>query len=153
MCTPFPTLTPRATRTPIPSPIPAVVTDTLRVREQPSTDARILGRLQKDATVSLLSRTDNSEWFSIEYPPSSGQVGWIFGEVVVPQGDVATLPIGSVLPKPPAGAVFAIVKTEGDPLRMRGGPGTSLRSPYTHSGHHTCPAYFKIAGWFLVSGE
>lgn len=123
--TPFPTLTPRASRTPTPTPISAVVTDTLRVREQPSTSARILGRLPKDSTVLLLSRTDDSDWFSIEYPQGTGQLGWIFGEVVVPRGDATTLPVGFAAPKPPEGAVFATVKSEGDALRMRAGPGTN----------------------------
>ncbi len=123
--TPFPTLTPRVSPSATPAPISAVVTDTLRVRELPNTTSRILGRLQKDTVVLLLSRTENSEWFSIEYPQASGNIGWIFGEVVKPGGDVATLPVGFVAPKPPQGAVFALVKTEGDPLRMRAGPGTS----------------------------
>ncbi|MCC7161313.1 MAG: SH3 domain-containing protein [Anaerolineae bacterium] len=124
--TPFPTLTPRATRTATPpAPIMAVVTDTLRVREQPSTEARILGRLQPNTVVQLLSRTDDSQWFTIEYPPKSGSVGWIFGEVVVPNGDVATLSVGPGTPKPPEGAVYALVTGEGGMLRMRAGPGTN----------------------------
>lgn len=121
--TPFPTLTPRVSPSPTFAPLRAVVTDTLRVREQPNTAARILGRLQPQTVVALLSRTDDSQWFSIEYPEASGRIGWIFGEVVAPQGDINTLPIGLNAPKPPAGAIYATVKTEGDPLRMRAGPG------------------------------
>jgi Tol biopolymer transport system component len=123
--TPFPTLTPRASPSPTAAPIPALVTDTLRVREQPNTTSRILGRLKAQQTVLLLSRTDDAKWFSIEYPEASGQIGWIFGEIVLPQGDVNTLPVGLIAPKPPEGAIFARVKTEGDPLRMRAGPGTT----------------------------
>lgn len=123
--TPFPTLTPRVSPTsPIVS-IRALVTDTLRVREQPNTNARILGRLKPQQSVMLLSRTDDSKWFSIEYPEASGQLGWIFGEVVVPERDITLLPVGVLAPKPPEGAIFAAVKTEGDPLRMRAGPGTN----------------------------
>lgn len=123
--TPFPTLTPRASPSPTFAPLPAVVTDTLRVREQPNTSARILGRLKSQTRVLLLSRTDDSKWFSIEYPEASGSIGWIFGEVILPQGDVSTLPVGLNAPKPPEGAIAALVKTEGDPLRMRAGPGTN----------------------------
>lgn len=121
----IPTRTPRPSVTPTVLPINAVVTDTLRVREQPSTSARILGRLPKDSTVTLLSRTDDSAWFGIEYPQKSGQLGWVFGEVVRAQGDVTRLPVGVIVPKPPEGAVRATVKTEGDPLRVRAGPGTN----------------------------
>lgn len=123
--TAFPTLTPRASRTPTISSLPAVVTDTLRVREQPSTSAKILGRLQKDAQVVLLSRTEDSQWFSIEFPQGSGQSGWIFGEVLQVSGDVTKLTVGFAAPKPPEGAIFATVKGEGGSLRMRAGPGTS----------------------------
>lgn len=123
--TPFPTLTPRASRTPTISPITAVVTDTLRVREQPSTTARILGRLQKDNTVLLLSRTEDAQWFAIEYPQASGSIGWIFGEVVIPNGEVASLPVGFAAPRPPEGALFAVVNGAGGALRMRAGPGTN----------------------------
>lgn len=124
--TPFPTLTPRPTRTSTAlPPIMAVVTDTLRVREQPSTEARILGRLQPNSVVQLLSRTDDNQWFTIEYPQASGSIGWIFGEVVVPDGDVTTLPVGLQAPRPPPGAVFAVVAGEGGSLRMRAGPGTN----------------------------
>lgn len=129
--TPSPTRTrtPRATRTPrptaTPSPVPAVVTDTLRVREQPSTTARVLGRLKKDTVVILLARQSDNQWYQIEYPPGSGQFGWIFAEVVQPQGDVTQLPVGFHAPAPPPGATFATVHTEGDPLRVRAGPGTT----------------------------
>lgn len=97
----------------------------MRVREQPSTTARILGRLQRDTTVLLLSRTDDSQWFTIEYPQASGQIGWIFGEVLKLNGDGSKLPVGLVAPKPPAGSIFAVVTTGGGQLRMRAGPGTN----------------------------
>lgn len=119
------TPTPRALPSPTPAPITATVTDTLRVREQPSTTARILGRLQRHTSVHLVSRTDSSDWFGIEYPPGSGQIGWIFGEVLNISGDISKLPIGWVSPQPPEGAIFATVKTDGPPLRMRAGPGTN----------------------------
>lgn len=121
----LPTRTPRPLPSPTPAPIAAIVTDTLRVREQPSTTARILGRLQRDTSVRLVSRTDTNEWFGIEYPPGTGQIGWIFGEVLKINGDVSKLPVGWVSPQPPEGAIFATVKTDGPPLRMRAGPGTN----------------------------
>ena len=75
--------------------------------------------------MQLLSRTDDAQWFAIEFPQTSGQVGWIFGEVVRADGDVSKLPIGFIAPKPPEGAVFATVKGDGGALRMRAGPGTN----------------------------
>lgn len=123
--TPFPTLTPRVTRTPTAAPVSATVRDTLRVRAQPNTTARILGRLHQDNVVQLLARTDDSQWFAIEYPSSSGQLGWIFGEFLSANGNIAQLPVGLAAPKPPEGAVYATVRGDGGALRMRAGPGTN----------------------------
>ncbi len=122
--TPFPTLTPRVSPTATPAPVRALVQELLRVREQPNTTSRILGRLPAQQNILLLSRTDDSKWFSIEYPEASGKIGWVFGEFIKVQGDINTLPIGVNAPKPPEGAIFADVKTEGAPLRMRAGPAT-----------------------------
>lgn len=148
--TAFPTLTPRAVPSPTVLPIHAIVTDTLRVREQPSTTARILGRLPKDSTVTLLSRTDDSKWFGIEYPAKSGQLGWIFGEVVQAQGDVSLLPVGVIVPKPPPGAIRATVKTEGDPLRVRAGPGTTYEvvTRIPDKTHITLVAKLADGSWY-----
>lgn len=75
--------------------------------------------------MSLLARQDNNQWYQIEYPPGSRQFGWVFAEILIPQGNVNQLPIGFRAPPPPQGATFALIQTEGDPLRVRAGPGTS----------------------------
>jgi Tol biopolymer transport system component len=135
--TPTPTLVPIPTATyiptetetpPAPSPSPtgapirAVVTDTLRVRDQPSLEAKILGRLKKDSTIMLLARKDDNQWYAIEYPPGSGKPGWIFADIVVPDSPTDQLPIGFTSPAPPLGSIFANVIAEFG-LRVRTGPG------------------------------
>jgi WD40-like Beta Propeller Repeat len=140
--TPTPTLVPIPTATYIPTetetplapspsptgaPIRAVVTDTLRVHDQPALEAKIIGRLKKDSTVMLLARKDDNQWYAIEYPPGSGNPGWIFADIVVPDLPTDRLPIGFTSPAPPPGSIFANVIAESG-LRVRTGPGLEYDS-------------------------
>ncbi len=111
--------TPEPSAVPTSAPISAVVTDTLRVRELPSTSARILGRLRKDTQVTLMVRTDDNAWYGIEYPPQSGEHGWISSAIVIPDQPTENLPVGFTLPPPPPGSIFASVKHL---LNVRSGP-------------------------------
>lgn len=117
----IPTETPVETpaATPTVAPIRAVVTDTLRVRELPSTSAKILSRLRADAVVDLLARTEDNLWYGIEYPPNSGEHAWISSAIVVPDSPTDQLPIGFTPPPPPPGSIFANVL---HPLNVRLGP-------------------------------
>lgn len=74
--------------------------------------------------VFLLARRDDNQWYEIEYPPNSGGIGWISAEFVRPDRNTSVLPVGFTVPPPPPGALFGAVRTEGDPLRVRSGPGT-----------------------------
>lgn len=131
--TPTPTVVPIPTATYIPTetpvetppatptvvPIHGVVTDTLRVRELPSTSAKILARLRKDDSVFLLARSEDNLWYGIEYPPDSGEHAWISSAIVIPDSPTDQLPVGFTLPPPPPGSIFANVL---HPLNVRQGP-------------------------------
>lgn len=116
---PTETVVPTAQPTPTAVPVRAVVTDTLRVRDAPSTSAKILARLKKDATVDLLARSEDNLWYGIEYPADSGDHGWISSAIVIPDQPTDQLPVGFELPPPPPGAIFANVL---HPLNVRRGP-------------------------------
>ncbi len=131
---PTPTLVPIPTATyiptetataPAPSPSPtlgpmrAVVTDTLRVRAEPNTTSMILGRLKANTAVELLARNDDNLWYVIEYPPDSGDHGWISSAIVVPDGPADQLPVGYTAPPPPGYFIYANVKHL---LNVRQGP-------------------------------
>lgn len=118
-----PTTRPTATLLPTatPTPISAVVTDTLRVREEPNTESNILGRLRQGDKVLLLARREDNRWYQIEYPPDSGERGWIAADYVVPSSDPLALPIAERLPQLAANQAIGVAK---DFLRVRKGPGT-----------------------------
>ncbi len=109
--------TPTSTATPPPSPpqigegrrgedegqvgVHATISDTLRVRAEPSTAAVILGRVREGVTVTLLARTTDSRWWQIAFP-NAKQRGWIAAEFTKPAADTDALPIAdiSVTPTP-----------------------------------------------------
>ncbi|MBI4785584.1 MAG: SH3 domain-containing protein [Chloroflexi bacterium] len=84
--TPTPTVTP----TLIPGGVRANVTDIVRVRAEPSTDAAILGRLRDGAAVVLLAASDDGKWWQIAYPDTKRR-GWISAEFTKPNGDTGAL--------------------------------------------------------------
>lgn len=164
--TPTPTVVPIPTATYIPTetetpalptasptvvPVRAVVTDTLRVREEPSQEAKILGRLKKDTVVLLYARKDDNQWYAIEFPPGSGQPGWIFADIVVPESPTDQLPVGFTSPPPPPGSIFANVTAEFG-LRVRTGPGLEYdavgKLPYR--AHIALLARSQDGQWFQV---
>ncbi len=157
---PIPTATyiPTETEQPAPSdtevvptsaPIRAVVTDTLRVREQPSTSARILGRLKEGTAVMLLARKDDNQWYEIEYPSGSGQAGWIASDIVVPDSATGALPVGFNSPAPPPGSVFARVKHN---INVRTGPSKDYEVIATLPAGARVPLLARLPGeqWYLV---
>lgn len=106
--------------TPTVQPVRAVVTDTLRVREQPDTTSKILTRLKKDTVVLLWARKDDNQWYAIEWPPSSGQGAWVSADIVVPDGPTDQLPVGFTSPAPPQGSIYGRTTVK---VRFRSGPG------------------------------
>ena len=120
-----PTAPPTATLLPTatPTPIRAVVTDTLRVRAKPGTDAPIVGRLKKDDVVFLLGRREDNQWYQITYPPDSLDRAWIFAQVVKPESDPLALPIAERLPVVSQNQAIGVTK---EYLTVRGGPGTAF---------------------------
>ncbi len=67
-------------------------TDTLRVREGPSTDDKILGRLRTNRVIEILARTEDSAWLQIPYPDAD-HTGWVSAEFVTPQTGLDAFPI------------------------------------------------------------
>ncbi len=89
---PAPTATLKPTVALIPGAVRAVLSDTLRVRADPSTDAKILGRVAEGATVNLIGRSADLQWWQIAYP-TTRQFGWLDGDYVLPQSNTIDLPI------------------------------------------------------------
>lgn len=96
---PVPTATPAPTATLIPGGVRGSVTDIIRVRAEPSTDADILGRLREGANVVLLARSDDGKWYQMAYPDARRR-GWIAADYTTVKGDGDALPVISSSPTP-----------------------------------------------------
>lgn len=101
-----PTVAPTPTRTAtlIPGALAGVVTDTVRVRAEPSTSSAVLGRLPEGATVAVLARSEDGEWWQIAYPNASKR-GWISAEYTAVKGrtvsrSVVAPAVATVTPTP-----------------------------------------------------
>jgi uncharacterized protein YraI len=130
------------------SALVATEDEVLRVRGGPGTDYAILGRLGPGTELTLLARSSDGGWFQIAYPADSDGRGWVIGEFLGIQGSPDGLPIAQAPPTPaPTSAATvspsigptasdvsgtppisatssALVATEDEALRVRGGPGT-----------------------------
>ncbi len=87
-----PTSTSAPTPTLIPGGVRATVTDTLRVRAEPNTQATILGRLREGTVITILARTNDSGWWQIAYPDVKRR-GWVSAEYTAPAGETSMLPV------------------------------------------------------------
>jgi len=100
--TPFPTLVPLPTRPP-PSPTPVVVMAKVierrvNVRAAPSTDAKIIGKLNRDEQIMLIGRNDDSTWYRIAIV-GGVEPSWVFAETVeIVSGEPNALPLVSESP-------------------------------------------------------
>jgi hypothetical protein len=101
--TPVRTRTPEATGTPPPPDgFRATVTDLVRVRVAPSTDAAILGRLKEGSIVYVVGRTEDAKWYQIYFPNFKSR-GWIAGDLITtePDNDAEPTPETTRLALPP----------------------------------------------------
>jgi hypothetical protein len=62
----------------------------VNVRQAPGTDAAIAGKLEPQAAVVLVGRTQDGSWLEVELDNSTG---WVAAELLTPAGDVTTLPV------------------------------------------------------------
>lgn len=63
----------------------------VRLREQPSTNAQILGFLAEQSSVYIVGRTDDSTWLQVITP--SDQVGWVWAAYVQTSKNIAALSV------------------------------------------------------------
>ena len=77
--------------------------DAINVRSEPSLDGTILGGLYLGETAEVLARSDDGEWWQIEYANAPGQPAWVAAEFVTFSGQPDSVPIsgvGTVTPTP-----------------------------------------------------
>ncbi len=83
---------------PTPTPEPAVVTDQLmNVRQGPGTNYPIIGQADPGQRFRVTGKNQAGNWWQIDF---NGQPGWLFAELVTPEGTEA-VPVASNIPAPP----------------------------------------------------
>ena len=75
----------------------------LNMREAPSTDAAILGKVRSGAIVTVLARNTAGDWWLVCCVPATNENGWVAAEFVTPNfTDAASLPVTTGRDAPPA---------------------------------------------------
>ena len=62
----------------------------VNVRMSPSTEAEIVAKLEPQAAVVIVGRSEDGSWLQVTL---EGGTGWIAAELLAPAGDVSTLPV------------------------------------------------------------
>ena len=99
--------------TPVPTPSPTALppqettlearvdTLALNVRQGPSVDAPVIGKLQQDAVVKVYGQNEAGDWWFVCCVPDTTTPGWVAAEFLAPLFDAATeLPV--ITPEPVA---------------------------------------------------
>ncbi len=108
--TPVPTVVRLPTQslpTSTPQPVLAkVIENTVNVRAEPSTKAKVISSLKKNNQIALVARNDPADWYQINI--TGGTQGWVFAATLqIVSGDPKALPVAGAAAaptKPPAQA-------------------------------------------------
>jgi len=94
--TPLPTIVrlPTTIATLTPSPVIAtVIEQRVNLRAAPSTQAKIIGKLDNGNQITLIGRNKNGDWYQVMLAGAT-EPGWVFGETLqIANGDPNGLPI------------------------------------------------------------
>ena len=64
--------------------------DIVNVRRGPSTSNRIAWKLSPRQNASIIGKSSNGQWWQIS---RAGRTGWVYAQIVVADGDTATVPV------------------------------------------------------------
>jgi hypothetical protein len=107
----------------------------MNIRGGPGTNYPIIGEASSGDAATVTGRNPNNTWFEIEYPPGSGNTGWVFAELVEISGNPASVAIAQ-LPAPP--------------------PATPTETPTTIPTRTPTPQFqfqFTAAGWSTLPNQ
>lgn len=97
-----PTATSRPTLTPTPEVVRVAPIQNANCRSGPSTDYPVQVSIPADTEVIVLGRNDDSSWFYVQNPQSSGSYGWVKASLVrFVYGSVSILPVFTPMAPPP----------------------------------------------------
>lgn len=123
----YPTFTPRATVTPLPStamptvePVTGKATAQINVRQRPSTSSESLGMLSINAEVQIIGRDEGTTWYQVIFTATNGesQRGWVAAQYILSDG-TPSIPVTATQDEAVNGSVTQRVN-------VRSGPGTDF---------------------------
>jgi uncharacterized protein YgiM (DUF1202 family) len=94
------TATAERTEVKIAVPVPVegkMIEERVNLRAAPSTDAEVVGKLEKDAQITLIGRSEDGKWYQADI---EGRLeGWVFGQTLeITSGDSEILPVVTLSP-------------------------------------------------------
>ena len=123
----YPTFTPRATATPLPStaiptvePVMGKATAQINVRQRPSTASESLGLLSINAEVQIIGRDADTAWYQVIFTAANGesQKGWVAAEYILSETQ-PNVPVTTTEDESVNGSISQRVN-------VRSGPGTDF---------------------------
>lgn len=98
---------------PTPTPVPpqATTKQQVNVRQGPSTNFAIAGKMPANTSVLIVGKSEDGKWFQVAFPDAA-HPAWVPGEFVTVTGTIDQLPVVAVAPPPTAtrSAVAAATK-------------------------------------------
>ncbi len=83
----------------------------MNVRGGPGTDYPVVASGDAGTTVDVVGRNDDQSWLQVEFPPDSGQYGWLFSSLVDVSGNPEVVAIAQAAAPPPTPTVAAPTDT------------------------------------------
>jgi uncharacterized protein YraI/beta-lactamase class A len=85
------------------------------LRAAPDVNSTLVGEIQSGTSYPVIGRSEFYPWLLLGDPASSAPIGWVFAELVTPQGNINTLPYSTVVvddsPAPTATQQAAVAPT------------------------------------------
>lgn len=152
--TPFPSLTPQSTGSPLPPPPTAIVTPVegitstqVNVRAEPSMASAVLGILPPDMSVEIVGTDPGGSWWQILYPQGTQERGWVTAQYVRTASTPEVPMVGGGAD--PNNGNVAIIQQQ---LNVRSGPGPGFNSLGTLNPQDVVSLIGKDAngGWLQI---
>ncbi|MBN1218697.1 MAG: SH3 domain-containing protein [Anaerolineae bacterium] len=103
---PSPTPPPPPTETPAPAnnTVTVTVNQDMNVRGGPGTNYPVIGTAPAGASSTAVGRNNDASWVQVQYPPGSGDTGWVYASLVQIDGDVQAVTVVQAPAPPPVAA-------------------------------------------------
>ncbi|RMG83067.1 MAG: hypothetical protein D6712_13655 [Chloroflexi bacterium] len=129
-----------------------VTTTILNVRSGPAATYTRIGLLTDGVTVQVEARNEAGDWLLVN---GAGMRGWVAGQYVSLNGDVASLPVSGEIIVPPQGNGSSYGGKTISALNVRSGPGTDFSTITTIASLRrvVIEARNNVGNWILIHSQ